>query len=161
MTLREAIAAALAVEGVDTVFGLMGDGNMHLIYDLVERHGVRFINTRQETAAVLMADGYARVSGRIGVATVTYGPGLAAAALGLGIAAAARASVLVVVGDTPRADPLHVHSFEQEIFVHGLGVTILSISYCRRCDAYPATGDSDATHRRWPRGREHRRRRPG
>lgn len=121
------MAAALVAEGVKQVFGLMGDGNMHLVGDLVRGHGVAFTNTRHETPSVLMADAFTRLGGGIGIATVTYGPGLAAAGLGLRIAQVAGAPVMLVVGDTPRRDPLHVHSFEQELFVHGLDVPILSI----------------------------------
>lgn len=127
MKVRQAIAAALAAEGVQQVFGLMGDGNMHLVGDLVRGHGMTFTNTRHETPAVLMADAFTRLGGGIGIATVTYGPGLAAAGLGLRIAQVAGAPIMLIVGDTPRRDPLHVHSFGQELFVHGLDVPILSI----------------------------------
>ncbi len=78
MKVFEAIADAVVAHGVDTVFGLLGDANMFLVADLVNRHGVRFVAARNENAAVMMADGYARTTGRCAVATVTQGPGAVA-----------------------------------------------------------------------------------
>ncbi|GAA3975113.1 thiamine pyrophosphate-binding protein [Actinomadura viridis] len=113
MRVYQAIADELVAQGVDTVFGLMGDANMYLVADLVERHGVRFVAARGENAAVMMADGYARAAGRCGVATVTQGPGLASAGNALTIAAQARTPLVLLAGDTPAGDPLHVQNFEQ------------------------------------------------
>jgi len=124
---REALAAMLAERGVGVLFGLMGDGNMSFVLDCVEQHGLRFVNARHETAAVLMADGYARASGRLAAVTVTHGPGLAAAGLGLGVAAEAHAPLLVVAGDTGRPEALHVQRFDQETFAHALGTTVVSL----------------------------------
>ena len=68
MKAYELIADALAQEGADVVFALLGDGNMLALAALVERHGARLVNVRHENAAVAMADGWARTSGRVGVA---------------------------------------------------------------------------------------------
>lgn len=114
--LHTALADALVAEGTEVVFGLMGDANMHLVADLVERCGVRFVAVRQEGAAVMAADAYSRASGRPGVATVTMGPGLAHTATALTIARHARSPVILVAGDTPVADRLHVQSFDQAAF---------------------------------------------
>jgi acetolactate synthase-1/2/3 large subunit len=127
MKLRQALAAAIAAEGVTTVFGLIGDGNMYLLEDLKDRHGTRFVNARAETAGLLMADGYARAGGGIGVATVTHGPGLAAAAVGMGVAVAAQTPMLVVVGDVTRRDPLHVQALDQETFGKACGMAVFSV----------------------------------
>ena len=75
MKIREGVADALVAEGVEVVFALMGDGNQDLICDLGERCGVRIVHGRHEQGVVGMADGYARFSGKPGVATVTQGPG--------------------------------------------------------------------------------------
>ncbi|MEU8802325.1 thiamine pyrophosphate-binding protein [Spirillospora sp. NPDC048819] len=116
MKVFQALADELVAQGVDTVFGLMGDANMFLLSDLIERHGVRYIAARNENAAVMMADGYARATGRCGVATVTQGPGLASAGNALTIARQARTPLVLLAGDTPVADPLHVQNFEQQPF---------------------------------------------
>lgn len=116
MQLHTALADALVTEGTEVVFGLMGDANMHLVADLVQRCGVRFVAVRHEAAAVMAADGYSRATGRPGVATVTMGPGLAQTATALTIARHARSPVLLVAGDTPIRDRLHVQSFDQAAF---------------------------------------------
>ncbi|MFI6819824.1 thiamine pyrophosphate-binding protein [Micromonospora sp. NPDC050187] len=116
MRAYQALADAIVAHGVDTIFGLLGDANMFLVTDLIERHGVRFVAARNENAAVMMADGYARVTGRCAVATVTQGPGLAVAGAALTIARQARTPLVLVAGDTPPADPGHVQHFDQQPF---------------------------------------------
>ncbi|WP_406070629.1 thiamine pyrophosphate-binding protein [Micromonospora sp. NBC_01638] len=116
MKVHQVLADALVAHGVDTVFGLLGDANMFLVTDLVSRHGVRFVAARNENAAVMMADGYARATGRCGVATVTQGPGLAVAGAALTIARQAGTPLVLVAGDTPPGDPGHVQNFAQEPF---------------------------------------------
>lgn len=74
MTVREALAAGLASFGVRDVFGLVGSGNLELANALVS-NGVAYHGVNHEAAAVAAADGYARVSGSVGVATVHQGPG--------------------------------------------------------------------------------------
>lgn len=93
------VADALVSEGIDTVFGLMGNGNLELIADLIDTHGVRYISARHESAAVAAADGYARAGERIGVATVTHGPGLTNAVTALVTARRASTPLLLIAGD--------------------------------------------------------------
>jgi acetolactate synthase-1/2/3 large subunit len=124
---REALASQLADAGVEVLFGLMGDGNMLFVLDCVERHGMRFVNARHETAAVLMADGFSRASGKLAAVTMTHGPGLAAAAVGIGVATAARARVLVIAGDTGRAEALHVQRLDQETFARSVANDVVSL----------------------------------
>jgi acetolactate synthase I/II/III large subunit len=119
--LREAVAAALAEEGVEVVFGVLGDGNLELIADLVERHGARFVAARHELAAVAMADGYARASGRIGVCTVTHGPGLTQVGTSLLTAARARSPVLLLAGATATAARYHAQRMDQRSFALACG----------------------------------------
>src|SRR3977135_2965596 len=75
MKVYEAIADALLAEGCDNLFGLMGDGNMWLWGALANKQA-KIISARHEAAAVSMADGYSRTTGKVGVAMVTCGPGL-------------------------------------------------------------------------------------
>src|SRR4051794_19958353 len=70
------LAQAFAAEGVDTVFTLMGDANMYWSASMADNHNTRLIHARHEHCCVAMADGYARATGKVGVASVTCGPGL-------------------------------------------------------------------------------------
>ncbi|HUG88843.1 MAG TPA: thiamine pyrophosphate-binding protein [Actinomycetota bacterium] len=99
MKVAEAIGAALAGLGVRDAFGLIGSGNFAVTNAMVGR-GVRFVPARHESAAVSMADGYARVSGRVGVVTVHQGPGLTNTMTALTEAAKARTPLLVLAADT-------------------------------------------------------------
>jgi thiamine pyrophosphate-dependent acetolactate synthase large subunit-like protein len=69
------LAAVLADHGVSTMFGVMGDGNMYFVDSFVRAYGGEYVAAANEAGATLMAAGYAAGSGRVGVATVTHGPG--------------------------------------------------------------------------------------
>jgi acetolactate synthase-1/2/3 large subunit len=99
MKVYEAIDAQLHAEGVEAVFGLMGDGNLKLIPRLAHE-GIAFYGSRHESGAVAMADGYARTTGRIGVCTFTQGPGLTNALTALVSARRGRVPMVVLSGDT-------------------------------------------------------------
>src|ERR1700683_5481623 len=75
MKVLEALASAIAAEGIDHIFAVMGDANQDMIVELCEKHGLKCVHAHHETAAVGMADGYARFSGKIGLASTTQGPG--------------------------------------------------------------------------------------
>ena len=99
----QALAKSLLAEGVDTIFGLPGDQLMHALdalYD--ERDHLRYITTRHEQATTYMADGYARSSGRPGVAMVVPGVGVYNAAAGLATAYATCSPVLLIAGQVNR-----------------------------------------------------------
>src|SRR4029434_5831761 len=72
----EILIEALLHEGVDSIFGYPGGAVLH-IYDALwrARDRVSHYLVRHEQGAVHMAEGYARASGRVGVALVTSGPG--------------------------------------------------------------------------------------
>lgn len=86
--------------GVTDVFGLMGDGNVQWI-PLLSDYGIAYHAARHEQGAVSMADAYSRVTGRVGVCTVTHGPGLTHCLSCLIEARKAGSSVLLIAGDTP------------------------------------------------------------
>lgn len=102
MRVAEAVGRALVEAGVDHVFGVVGSGNFWLAHAMSEA-GARFVAARHECAAVCMADGWARASGRLGVATVHQGPGLTNAATGLAEAAKSRTPLLLLAADTSTA----------------------------------------------------------
>jgi acetolactate synthase-1/2/3 large subunit len=95
------LLAALAAEGVTDLFGLVGEGNAHLL-DRTNDHAVAYHYARHEQVAVGMADGYARTTGRVGVCTLTHGPGLTNGATGIAAADRDGVPLVVVVGDTDR-----------------------------------------------------------
>lgn len=99
MRVAEAVGRALVASGVDHVFGVVGSGNFWIAHAMSES-GARFVTARHECAAVCMADGWARASGRLGVATVHQGPGLTNAATGLAEAAKSRTPLLLLAADT-------------------------------------------------------------
>lgn len=99
----EALADAIALEGVNDIFAVVADDNMETLIELTERKKVRMISARNERGAVTMADGYARVTGKPGVCTVTQGPGLANCANSLITASRFKSPVLCI---TSEASPL-------------------------------------------------------
>ena len=89
----EIVWECLTREGVEVVFGYPGGANMP-IYDAMLSYPVHHVLVRHEQGAAHMADGYARASGKVGVAMATSGPG--ATNLVTGIATAMMDSVPVV-----------------------------------------------------------------
>lgn len=112
MTVNEALAATLRACGVTDVFGVMGDANMYVVERFVTGHGGRFVSASNEGGAVLMAAGYAAVSGRAGVATVTHGA-LTNCLSALFDASRGRYPVLLIAGDTARADAYNLQNIPQ------------------------------------------------
>lgn len=88
------LADAFIAEGVDTHFTVMGNGNMWWA-DCMARKGVRTVHARHEHCALGMASGYARHTGRVGVCSVTSGPGLTQIATELTVAARSRLPLVV------------------------------------------------------------------
>src|ERR1700739_2535491 len=76
MYVYEALAQALYDNDVHEMFGVVGDANLFIIDSFVNAAGGRYVATSTESGAVMAAFGYAQVSGKLGVATVTHGPGL-------------------------------------------------------------------------------------
>ncbi len=76
MKVYEAIANAFIKEGTSTIFGLLGDGNMNWAAAMSKYPGVKNVDARDEGAALSMAEGWARATGRVGICSVTHGPGI-------------------------------------------------------------------------------------
>ena len=98
MTGGDAVYHALRALDVDHVFGIVSVHNIP-IYDAIRRQGgIRPIDARHEQAAVHMADGFARTTGRLGVAITSTGPGAANSVSGLYEAGFASSPVLMITG---------------------------------------------------------------
>src|SRR4051795_11144402 len=96
------LVQGLEAAGVDVVFGLPGVHNLP-IWDALRESPIRLVGVRHEQTAVYAADGYARATGRLGVALVTTGPGAANTLGATGEAMAASSPVLVIATDIPAA----------------------------------------------------------
>ena len=75
MALGDFLVAYLRKIGVDHIFGIPGDLTLKLFFALGRQHGIRIITLSHEPGVGFAADGYARATGKIGVACVTYGAG--------------------------------------------------------------------------------------
>lgn len=120
MLVSEAVGRTVHALGGDVVFGLMGSGNLAVTNAIVAAGG-RFFSSRHETGALCMADGYARVSGRLGVASVHQGPGLTNAITGLAEAAKSRTPVLLLAADTPAVQLRSNFKIDQDALVESVG----------------------------------------
>lgn len=99
-TVAEAVAAVLEAHGTDTAFGVISVHNMPML-DAVNRRGrIRFVPARGEAGAGNMADGWARVTGRLGALVTSTGPGAANAAGALLEARFAGTPMLHLTGQT-------------------------------------------------------------
>ena len=96
----DALIQCLLHQGVDTIYTLSGNHIMP-IFDAALGSGIELIHVRHEASAVHMADAAARLSGRIGVAMVTGGPGHANAVSALYTAWQSESSVLLISGHAP------------------------------------------------------------
>src|SRR5215210_1729308 len=94
------IVGLLEREGVEVAFGLPGVHNLAL-WEALRDSPIRLVGVRHEQAAAYAADGYARATGRLGVALTTTGPGAANTLGAVGEAWAGRSPVLVIATDIP------------------------------------------------------------
>ncbi|HEU0165385.1 MAG TPA: thiamine pyrophosphate-dependent enzyme [Thermomicrobiales bacterium] len=101
MTGGQALVASPLRQGIDTIFALPGvqlDGAFDALYDAQQRGDIRVIHPRHEQTTAYMADGYARVTGRLGTCLVVPGPGLLNATAALSTAYSCNSPVLCVTG---------------------------------------------------------------
>jgi thiamine pyrophosphate-dependent acetolactate synthase large subunit-like protein len=98
----EVIVELLEAEGVEVCFGLPGVHNLPL-WEALRGSRIRLVGVRHEQTAAYAADGYARATGRLGVALTTTGPGAANTLGAVGEAWASRSPVLVIATDIPAA----------------------------------------------------------
>jgi thiamine pyrophosphate-dependent acetolactate synthase large subunit-like protein len=99
-----AMARGLTAHGVDTMFGLIGDANLYMADSFVRDCGGRFVSAAHEASAVLMALGYSQVTGKVGVATVTHGPGVTNTLTALIEGVKGTTPIVLLAGDTAVAD---------------------------------------------------------
>ncbi|MGH3628094.1 MAG: thiamine pyrophosphate-binding protein, partial [Sciscionella sp.] len=95
------VARFLHARGVRQVFGLQG-GHIQPVWDQLARLGVRIVDVRDEGAAVHMAHAHSELTGRLGVALVTAGPGVTNTVTAVANASISRMPLLVFGGCPPR-----------------------------------------------------------
>jgi thiamine pyrophosphate-dependent acetolactate synthase large subunit-like protein len=119
-TVADVVGATVAAQGVRDAFGVLGSGNL-VVTNALCRHGAQFHPARHEMSALCMADGYARVTGRVGVCSVHQGPGLTNTMTGLAEAAKSRTPVLVLAGETQAAALTSNFRIDQHDLVESVG----------------------------------------
>ena len=95
------VIEALIAEDVDTVFGYPGGAIMNVYDEIYKQDGFEHILTRHEQAAIHAAEGYAKVTGKVGVAMITSGPGFTNAVTGLADAYMDSLPIVVISGQVP------------------------------------------------------------
>jgi acetolactate synthase-1/2/3 large subunit len=122
----EKIIQCLEREGVDYIFGLSGGAAMPM-FDALLDSKIELILTRHEQGATHMADGYARSTGRPGVALVTSGPGATNTVTGLFTALMDSSPLIVICGQT--ISPMLGKDAFQEADVTGITYPVVKHSY--------------------------------
>ena len=90
----------LRAEGVEYVFGVTGLTTNSMVTQMYGREDIKFIDTRHEEGAILMAYGYSKSTGKPSVCMTTSGPGTINLAGGMSLALKGRAPVIAIAGDT-------------------------------------------------------------
>lgn len=128
ITGSEALLKSLIAEGVDTIFGYPGGAVIPVydqLYDYKEQ--LKHVLVRHEQGATHAAQGYARVSGKVGVALVTSGPGATNTLTGIADAMIDSTPLVVITGQV--ASPLLGTDAFQEIDVIGITLPITKWAY--------------------------------
>ena len=109
---------SLKREGVDLIFGYPGGTVINLYDELFNFKGIRHILPRHEQAGVHAADGYARATGRVGVALATSGPGATNTVTGIATAYMDSVPLVIITGQVPT--PLIGNDAFQEVDIIGI-----------------------------------------
>jgi acetolactate synthase-1/2/3 large subunit len=127
MTGAEIVWECLIREGVDLVFGYPGGANLP-IYDALDKYPqVHHVLPRHEQGAAHMADGYARATGKVGVAMATSGPGATNLVTGLATAMLDSSPIVCLTGQVPT--PAIGYNAFQEADITGITLPITKHNY--------------------------------
>jgi acetolactate synthase-1/2/3 large subunit len=119
LTGAEITVRCLAEEGAEYVFGYPGGAVLNIYDEIFKQNKFKHVLVRHEQAAVHAADGYARSSGKVGVALVTSGPGLTNAVTGIATAYMDSIPMVIISGQVP------THAIGMDAFqeVDSVGIT--------------------------------------
>lgn len=120
------VIASVIQQRVDRAFGLIGNGNVDLVSTLTAAK-FPFTTVRHEVAAVTASDAYYRATGKLAVATATYGAGFTNMATGLAEAQLAGVPMVVVVGEAPAAGR-RPFDIDQKMITAGMNIPTLTIA---------------------------------
>jgi acetolactate synthase-1/2/3 large subunit len=119
LTGAQIVIESLIKENVEVVFGYPGGAIMNVYDEIYKQDYFKHILAKHEQGAVHMADGYARASGRVGVAMVTSGPGLTNAVTGIATAYTDSIPMVIISGQVPTT-AIGTDAFQE---VDAVGVT--------------------------------------
>ena len=146
----EALAQAFAAEGVDTHFTLMGDGNMHWASAMKNLDGMASFSARHEHCACAMAMGYHLATGKVGVASVTCGPGFTQITTALTVAARGRIPLVVFAGEAPINAKWYNQAFDQPPLAAATGAHYVAAHSAQRMYQYVREAFYVARHEQKP-----------
>jgi Thiamine pyrophosphate-requiring enzymes [acetolactate synthase, pyruvate dehydrogenase (cytochrome), glyoxylate carboligase, phosphonopyruvate decarboxylase] len=126
MKVDEAVGRALVSAGVRRVFGVVGSGNFVATNAMIAA-GAEFVATRHENGAVVMADGHARMTGEVTVASVHQGPGFTNALTGLVEAWKSRSPVVLLAAAIPEGMSNSNFYLDQKEVVRALGIRLVHL----------------------------------
>ncbi|MFM7447877.1 MAG: acetolactate synthase large subunit [Leptolyngbyaceae cyanobacterium] len=106
----ELLVQCLENEGVEYIFGLPGEENLHIL-EAIKYSSIQFITTRHEQGAAFMADVYGRLTGKAGVCLSTLGPGATNLMTGVADANLDRAPLVAITGQVG-TDRMHIESHQ-------------------------------------------------
>ena len=132
LKVSDMLARAFAAEGVDHLFTLMGDANMYWSTAMAELPGMKVVHARHEHCAVAMADGYARATGKVGVASTTCGPGFTQIMTALTIAARGNVPLVVFAGDSPIAAAWYLQQIDMAPLALACGAHYVAVKHLDR-----------------------------
>lgn len=127
MTAMEAAVRVMESEGVEVAFGIPGAAILPL-YQALSQSGIRHLTVRHEEGATHAADGYARITGKVGVAIGTSGPAGTNMVTGLYTAQADSIPMITITGQAPRSQ-LHREGF-QAVNIAEIVRPVVKKSYC-------------------------------
>jgi len=143
MKVYEAMANAFMKEGTSVLFGLLGDGQMTWWSAMSQYPDLKIVDVRDEGAAVSMAEGWAMVTGKVGVASATQGPGLARMTTALIVAARSRTPLVVYTSKTALNNEFTAQYLNQDALVSATGAGYIEVL----TPAYAETAVRDAFYR--------------
>lgn len=144
MTGAQALIASLEAEGVEVIFGYPGGQTIKMYDALYDSTQLRHVLARHEQGAVHEADGYARATGRVGVALATSGPGATNTVTGIATAYMDSIPLVVITGQVPRA-MVGSDSFQESDIV-GMTMSVVKHSYLMQSSENIARTVREAFH---------------
>jgi thiamine pyrophosphate-dependent acetolactate synthase large subunit-like protein len=123
-----AVARVAATFGPPAFFGLSGSGNFHLTHELRDA-GLTYYAATHEAACVAMADGYARTTGAVGVATVHQGPGFTNTLTALREAVRSHSPLVLFAAAVPATQSHHNQFVDQAALACAIGAVVETVSH--------------------------------